>query len=93
MKHTPGPWIITEGDEWTCDVHTNTEEQGIWTVASANKLRDEFRANLSLIAAAPELLAELDKLTKFCMANFTGEQMPDTAILPGLNLIARINKG
>lgn len=58
-KHTPGPWIITKGDEWTDCIHTETEKQGIWTVASVNKRRYEFEANRRLIAAAPELLAAL----------------------------------
>ena len=61
MKHTPGPWHVIEGDEWTSDIATNTPEQGIWTVASANKRRDEFEANKRLIAAAPELLAACEK--------------------------------
>ena len=60
MKHTPGPWIITKGDEWTDAIHTETESQGIWTVASVNKRRDEFEANRRLIAAAPDLLAALE---------------------------------
>ena len=61
-KHTPGPWYIVEGDEWTTDIATNTPEQGIWTVASANKRRDEYKANMRLIAAAPDLLYALEQI-------------------------------
>lgn len=62
--HTPGPWLIREGDEWTHDVVThhgeNTEgEPMYWNVASANGRRDEVDANLHLIAAAPDLLEAL----------------------------------
>ena len=87
-KHTPGPLIITKGDEWTDCIHTETADQGIWTVASVNKRRDEFEANRALIAAAPDLLAALKLCTfdslnmsladlEFCRAAYlkaTGEQ-------------------
>jgi hypothetical protein len=65
-KHTPGPWFITDGDEWTDGIHTETPEQGIWSVAYANKRRHEFVANKRLIAAAPELLAALTSLLAMC---------------------------
>ena len=60
-KHTPGPWIVTEGDEWTSDVHTEDESNGKRTVASCNTHRDEVDANKRLIAAAPELLEALQQ--------------------------------
>lgn len=59
-KFTPGPWHVVIGDEWTSDIATDTLEQGIWTVATANKRRDEFEANKHLIAAAPELYEAAD---------------------------------
>lgn len=61
-RHTPGPWHVVEGDEWTSGIATNTPEQGIWEVASANKRRDEFEANKRLISAAPDLLTICEKL-------------------------------
>lgn len=72
--HTPGPWLIREGDEWTHDVVTlegvNTEGDPMyWTVASANGRRDEVKANVRLIAAAPDLLEAL----KLCAAVCAGE--------------------
>lgn len=65
--HTPGPWVIRDGDEWTYDVVTHHGElpdgsPNAWNVASINGRRDEAKANLSLIAAAPELLAALEDL-------------------------------
>ena len=66
-QHTPAPWIIREGDEWTCDIVT---EDGVnvngdkmyWSVASYNRTRDEAEANAKLIAVAPEMLALLIKV-------------------------------
>ena len=60
-SHTPGPWIIRKGDEWTHDVVTQHGDlpdgsPSCWTVASANGLRDEVKENARLIAAAPDLL-------------------------------------
>ena len=65
--HTPGPWLIRKGDEWTHDVVTlegeSTEGEPMhWTVASANGRRDEVDANARLIAAAPDLLEIAKKL-------------------------------
>ncbi len=60
-KHTPGPWVIVRGDEWTTDVATVEGElpdgrPAHWNVASVNKRRDEWEQNRLLITAAPELL-------------------------------------
>lgn len=64
MKHTPGPWLIRQGDKWTSDVVTDDlplpdGTPAFWNVASANRRRDEVKANLHLIAAAPDLLEAL----------------------------------
>ena len=69
MKHTPGPWLIRKGDEWTHDIVTIDGEMpdgtpSYWNVASANHLRDEVKANVRLIAAAPDLLAALEALCR-----------------------------
>lgn len=64
-KHTAGPWIIRDGDEWTHDVVTHhgglpDGAPNAWNVASINGLRDEAKSNLALIAAAPDLLEALE---------------------------------
>ena len=69
-KHTPGPWTIRIGDEWSYSVVTDHGElpngdRSYWTVASINTTRDEKAANLMLIAAAPELLEALMDLCSF----------------------------
>lgn len=66
-KHTPGPWIISDGDEWTHDVVTHHGElpdgsPNAWNIATINSRRDECDANLALIAAAPDLLEALEKI-------------------------------
>ena len=62
--HTPSPWIIRKGDEWTHDVVTQHGDSpdgspNYWNVAPANGRRDEVDANVRLIAAAPDLLEAL----------------------------------
>jgi len=63
-KHTPGPWIVYAGDEWTDGIVTLEGynaggEPMYWTVASYNRRRDEAEANARLIAAAPDMLNAL----------------------------------
>ena len=55
-------------DEWSCCVSTlegnNVDGDPMyWTVASPNGLRDEKKANATLIAEAPELYKALEALT------------------------------
>ena len=73
IKHTPGPWEIVPGDEWTTDVGTPGGEyddgrRRHWNIASVNKRRDEWKANRRLIAAAPDML---DVLMKIHSAGYT----------------------
>lgn len=73
-RFTPGPWIVRQGDEWTCDVVTHhgvlpDGSPNAWTVASCNRHREECSDNLRLIAAAPELLAALTQLCFMAHAN------------------------
>ena len=69
-KHTPGPWLIQQGDEWadgivTLHGHNEDGTPMYWTVASYNRRRDEAEANARLIAAAPELLGALLAMQAF----------------------------
>jgi hypothetical protein len=72
MPHTPGPWkaerhgacgaFIIDGEHW--------QDVGI---ASVNRYdRHDVEANARLIAAAPELLAECERLVKI-IKSFPGE--------------------
>lgn len=68
--HTPGPWAICEHDHanviWAdngviCDVfHANEDDEMTASVES----REESEANARLIAAAPQLLAALQKIAE-----------------------------
>ena len=84
IGHTPGPWEIVPGDEWTCDVGTPEGDypdgrKRHYNVASVNRRRDEYEANIRLIAAAPELLS----FARAYVDLFNGdpESIMDTALL------------
>jgi hypothetical protein len=56
VSHTPGPWaVVQKCDDSLCDIATEVGTLRQWNVASVNKLRDEYRANARLIAAAPDM--------------------------------------
>ncbi|WP_429951434.1 hypothetical protein ACQYWY_06980 [Comamonas sediminis] len=57
LKPTPGPWYYNSVDEWDHSVvtqHGETDDGStrLWTVASANTVRDEKEDNARLIAEA-----------------------------------------
>ena len=53
MKHTPGPWEVSE--EWHGDVYIDSEALGEGSIAIAKLINPE-PGDAALIAAAPELL-------------------------------------
>lgn len=67
-RHTEGPWVICTADDCEQDKRIFAESQLVdgvvsanaWDdyVASAGLNHDNWEANLRLVAAAPELLAE-----------------------------------
>lgn len=66
MKHTKGPWIRSGGRSANIvDLNGDTAIADIKTIKtySGPKTKKEFEANANLIAAAPDLLIELEKLT------------------------------
>lgn len=92
-SHTPGPWIIRKGDEWTHDVVTQHGDlpdgsPSCWTVASANGLRDEVDANVRLISAAPDLLSALIEAVKIIESEGFGCDC-ETAARQGLAAISK----
>jgi hypothetical protein len=58
-QHTPGPWVITEGDALTNFIYDDLGEDGCLEPIASVSHGDpvELDANTLLIAAAPELLA------------------------------------
>ncbi len=63
--HTPGPWLQWAGTNIIIRKHSGadrSEDLRICEVAT-NTRHDEGRHNIDLIAAAPDLLVELDRLS------------------------------
>lgn len=62
-KHTPGPWHLEASGpvsgKFTLPVFAEVRPGQRWSVAHANGVDGEARANARLIAAAPELLVAL----------------------------------
>ena len=70
-NHTHGPWLIRKGDEWTNDIVTDDLPMpdgtpSYWNIATANGNRTEVKANVRLIAAAPDLLEALLGMVAVC---------------------------
>lgn len=64
-KHTPGPWQVNKKVKTT--VETCADGQGINIIADCSDIdglrtRTESESNAALIAQAPDLLAERDRL-------------------------------
>lgn len=57
QKHTPGPWLV-QGD----DIVTDGFTVGGVNIEDAEKRPEEAKANLALMANAPELLEALEAL-------------------------------
>lgn len=59
-KHTPGPWRITNyGEKF---IHIEGGMNGICRIPHEGKSIEENEANARLIASAPDLLIERDRL-------------------------------
>lgn len=64
-KHTPGPWKVDAmGNVWSADtkVCEMSEHPVMASGCYREKTDDEHRANARLIAAAPDLLAALERI-------------------------------
>lgn len=81
-KHTKGPWKIDPSDEFPLAVIVDHDYEyddgtGICQIQgefdNKSDATPEQIANARLIAAAPELLAELRALVQWCEDNFIGE--------------------
>ena len=60
MKHTPGPWLVHEDGE--ANFYTVLDSKGNWLLRiqhNGEPLLAKQRANLHMIAAAPDLIAAL----------------------------------
>jgi hypothetical protein len=69
-KHTPGPWFIAYTHEGNTEIAIDDEpgmhgERDYDLVTVTHGDPDELAANAALIAAAPDLLAALQKAVRF----------------------------
>lgn len=66
-QHTPGPWHAEGPDEMFGDynIHEPAVRAAVGAVVSNLRPPEEVAANARLIAAAPEMLAELKALAAF----------------------------
>ena len=69
QKHTPGPWEVEQGysgsrGQIAVTNHDNFNRTGccICLIAPVSNYTEEDKANARLIAAAPDMLAALEKL-------------------------------
>jgi hypothetical protein len=100
VKHTPGPWVvIPRGESSGKSVGTiepkpqTMTSVNYWTVAEVNGLRDEWEANLCLIAAAPELLEALQECKQLLdMVLCVSGGLPPEANGPAAKALAAIAK-
>lgn len=74
-QHTPGPWNV--GDDSPNDyegpmIDTRDRAVAVITIDHETESTPEDRANARLIAAAPELLAALQRLTR-AMDDYDGD--------------------
>lgn len=58
-KHTPGPWHLWVNEKGAFQITIGIDEAVICTRNDWDHMAEQSRANASLIAAAPELLAAL----------------------------------
>jgi hypothetical protein len=66
MHHTPGPWRVSSSDDGSvCMVYSSGYEPYKAVRASRAVLRDERVYNADLIAAAPEMLHQLQNLISY----------------------------
>jgi hypothetical protein len=70
-KHTPGPWLMTDGDFVYALHERNGRQVNRFSAAidhypSQGGTAEEGRANAHLIAAAPDLLEALKYITSNC---------------------------
>lgn len=77
VKHTPGPWNINcnaieasfYSESWNKQVPASTELVAHVYDNEEGPITGDWRANARLIVAAPDMLAALKRLDKFCSNN------------------------
>lgn len=77
LKATPGPWFVHDNHPQHACYHIGPDDCGPLDVATVYSPGDEEAdANAHLIAAAPEMYAQLDYVERLLSAHERGEQLP-----------------
>ena len=77
-KHTPGPWRVLDG----AILSRKLNDYGNYLVASLDREETaQDKANLALIAAAPELMAALKKYANFVQESGRAEKFDREAFV------------
>ena len=58
-EHTPGPWQVNAGCDWVIESQDGVSVSSVYTPAGQREVR---QANARFIAAAPEMLEELESM-------------------------------
>lgn len=93
MKHTPGPWSVKIGTDYTRVVMKKTEVSLIMADLSGEADPRELAANARLIAAAPELLDIVQKFVSAFNTNYSASTMNYEFGADARRLLARIEGG
>jgi hypothetical protein len=73
-RHTPGPWVLTDNGLITAEAREGKVEIAVIELDFDNPFESEQRANAKLIAAAPELLAALNRAEAFIVSELDVRQ-------------------
>jgi hypothetical protein len=98
MVHTPGPWVVEgeSGNNGEAEVIVSDKRTICWTACSLNEdddfTSDEDRANALLIAAAPELLAALKRLTRHADGDLLPRSHRSEALNAALDAIKKAER-
>jgi hypothetical protein len=76
-KHTPGPWVVLEGEPDIIMIHNKRMPIASMTNLGTVKNRSERDANARIIAAAPQMVEALERITNELQAwNSSGDVRP-----------------
>lgn len=93
-QHTPGPWRVqATGHSFVVEAHTHTEAISVDANGNPCRWSEYNEANARLIAAAPELLEALQRLSAQCERQRMAWQLESDAEKTARAVIAKATGG